>query len=139
MNRTSSSMDGRCLGLCLLLAGASGCVSPMQRGLNSLRDGDPVYAIQLWTPLAQAGDRDAQYLVGLTYDEGKAGPANPEKAAVWYRMAAERGSAPAQNNLGVLYYEGRGVERSVQQASEYYRRAADQGFAPAQHNLGALY
>ena len=67
--------------------------------------GDP----QEWKPLADQGDADAQYNLGLMYDYGYGVAEDDAEAARWYRLAADQGHAIAQYNLGLMYASGRGV------------------------------
>ncbi|MGB0588025.1 MAG: tetratricopeptide repeat protein, partial [Limisphaerales bacterium] len=64
--------------------------------------------------LAEAGNADAQYDLGLIYANGivtlEGEPRNWDKEAVkWYRRAAEQGYGSAQFGLGFMYSTGRGV------------------------------
>ncbi len=64
---------------------------------------------------AQAGNPDAQYIVGTSYYAGKPSGkvlAGQTEAAKWFRKAAEQGHAPSQMILGKLYYKGEGVEKN---------------------------
>ena len=58
---------------------------------------------------AEQGDADAQYNLGVAYDNGEGVPQDHAEAARWYRLAAEQGNASAQFNLGVAYENGEGV------------------------------
>lgn len=124
------------LALSLLLVG---CAGPMRVGMRAWEAGDGPRALAEWTPLAEAGDAEAQFLVALAHEEGRGGPPDAVVAARWYRAAAEQGHAGAQTNLGLLHYRGVGVERSVAEAARWYRAAADQGLADACTKLGTLY
>ena len=66
---------------------------------------------------AEAGDADAQYILGEKYEKGDWGLNDVEEATKWYRKSAEQyrksaeqGDADAQFNLGRLYYYGKGVK-----------------------------
>lgn len=85
--------------------------------------------------LAEAGDRDAQFRLGLMYDEGFEVPQDFAEAAGWYRKAAEQGHAQAQCSLGDTYY----AREDYAEATPWYRKAAEQGHAQAQYSLGAAY
>ncbi len=76
---------------------------------------------------AQAGDRVAQYNLGVLHETGQYG-VTPDKAeaARWYHKSAEQGYENAQYNLGVLYLRGEGVEQDPQAAVHWLRLAADQ-------------
>ena len=45
---------------------------------------------------AQAGDAEAQFNLGVAYDDGYSVPENDVEAVKWYRKAAEQGHAIAQ-------------------------------------------
>lgn len=74
-----------------------------QAGWDAFGRGDYQGALDVWTPLAEAGDVNMQLLVGSIHDFGQGVPQDDAEAAKWYQMAAERGSAKAQYQLGALY------------------------------------
>ncbi|MCE9615083.1 MAG: trypsin-like peptidase domain-containing protein [Lentisphaerae bacterium] len=88
---------------------------------------------------AAQGDPQAQYNMGVRYDNGIGVPADDDVAVQWYRKAAEQGYADAQYNLAEMYRSGEGVRQDASQAVRWYRRAADQGLPAAQCNLGVMY
>lgn len=95
-------------------------------------------------PLAQQGDADAQYGLGVMYAHGMGVPQSEEKAAALYRRAAEQGHVLAQFNLGFLLYQGYFTEseKAVQDyddAATWLRVAAHQGIPMAQALLGEMY
>ncbi|NNK96376.1 MAG: sel1 repeat family protein [Desulfobacterales bacterium] len=51
---------------------------------------------------AQQGYSDAQYNLGLIYENGEGVPQSDKKAAQWYRKAAEQGYPAAKNKLEIL-------------------------------------
>ncbi len=125
-----------------LLAGtivASAIAGPLEDGMEAYQEKDYLKAIQIWRPLAQAGDASAQYRLGVMYAEGRGIPANDAEAALWFERAAQQGEPMAQYNLGASYAEGTGVRKDMAAAAKWFRRAADQGIALAQLNLGLLY
>jgi TPR repeat protein len=85
------------------------------------------------------GNTEAQYHLGLLYEQGLGVVSNPQEAIRWYRQAADQGNADAQTHLGVLYETGEGLAQDYAQAAQWYRQAAAQGNAWAQNNLGWLY
>jgi len=101
--------------------------------------GDYVTAMRLWRPLADQGDADAQYNLGLMYFQGTGVLQDYAAAMSWFRKAADQGQAYAQYNLGVMYDKGTGVPQDYAAAMSWYRKAADQGNAKAQNNLGLMY
>jgi TPR repeat protein len=118
---------------------ASALAGPLEDGMVAYQEKDYLKAIQLWRPLAQAGDADAQYRLGVMYAEGRGVAPNDAEAALWFERAAEQGEPMAQYNLGASYVEGTGVRKDIATAAKWFRRAADQGVALAQLNLGLLY
>ena len=101
--------------------------------------GDYTTALRLYRPLAEQGNADAQYSLGIMYAKGQGVPQNYAEAVTWYRKAADQGVAQAQHNLGLMYRDGQGVPQDYAQAHKWYRKAADQGDADAQYNLGIMY
>jgi TPR repeat protein len=118
---------------------ASAVAGPLEDGMVAYQEKDYLKAIQLWRPLAQAGNAEAQYRLGVMYAEGRGVAPNDAEAALWFERAAEQGEAMAQYNLGASYAEGSGVRKDMATAAKWFRRAADQGVALAQLNLGLLY
>lgn len=100
-------------------------------GYQSYLKGDYTAAYDEWLPLAELGDAEAQFNLGVLYDEGAGVERNLTTAADWYRKAAEQGFIDAQTNLGILYYHGLGVDRDHEAAAHWFRLAADQGDAEA--------
>ena len=88
---------------------------------------------------ADQGVAQAQFNLGVKYDNGEGVPQDYAAAVSWYRKAAEQGAAYAQFNLGVKYDNGEGVPQDYAAAAGWYRKAADQGVAQAQFNLGVMY
>ena len=58
---------------------------------------------------AEAGDAEAQCMLGTMYTLGNGVPLDKKEAAKWYRMAADQGHAGAQFSLGLMYTYGKGV------------------------------
>ena len=110
-----------------------------QNGLAAAQAGDFATALKEWTPLAEAGDVDAQYNLGIMYDNGYGVPQDYAEAVKWYRLAAEQGYAKAQYNLGTMYEYGNGVPQDYKEAVRWYRLAAEQGNVDAQYNLAIMY
>ena len=108
-------------------------------GQLALDRGRPGDALQIWTGLAEHGDGEAAYRVGLLYDVGIG--VRPDAAAAygWYLRAAEAGVPAASFNVAVLLDSGRGVGRDLSAAALWYARAAAAGYPRAQYNLAQLY
>ena len=107
-------------------------------GYQSYLKGDFSAAYEEWLPLAELGDAEAQYNLGVMYDEGAGRDRVLGKAAEWYGMAAEQGFVDAQTNLGIMYMSGQGVPRDRASAQRWLQMAADQGDSEAAELLQQL-
>lgn len=96
-------------------------------------------ALKEITPLANAGNADAEHLLGLMYYLGRGVPQDYKKAMFWHMKAALQGKADAQYVVGAMYYTGNAVIQDQKQATVWFRRAAEQGHAEAQQVLGLMY
>lgn len=97
-------------------------------------------AFDALSPLAEAGNAEAQFVLGLMYANGQGVEQNYYLAGKMYRLAATQGHSGAQTNLGSLYEECYGTGPcNAEQAANWYRRAAEQDNVIAQYNLGVLY
>ncbi len=124
--------------LTLLLAGRA-FGGPLEEGLRAFQAGDYPRALGLWEPLAQGGNADAQYNLGLLHANGWGVQKDLRAARGWYAEAARQGQADAQYNLGLMYAEGLSVFRSDRAAVQWWERAAAQGHPAALYNLGVMY
>jgi TPR repeat protein len=111
----------------------------MSDGLAAYKAGHYEEAYKLWRPLAEKGDANAQYNLGLLYRNGRGVEQNDREALIWFSKAAQQGMLDAQYNTGLMYMEGRGVAVSKLEAFEWWKLAASKGHAPSQHNLAVLY
>ena len=109
------------------------------RGVKAYKQQEYTLARRLWLPLARAGDAEAQFFLGLIYDNGYGVARDAAVAANWYRKAARGGHQQAQHNLAVAYAEGDGVIPNPRKAIALWRQAARQGSVDAQYNLGVVY
>jgi len=89
--------------------------------------------------LAEQGDGEAQFSLGLMYDTGNPVERNPEQAVHWFKKAATAGIAGACLYLGMKYAFGAGVNQDRKKAVHWYEQAALQGWPQASFLLGTLY
>lgn len=108
-------------------------------GFNAYVAGDYAAALGEWQPLAEAGDAESQFGLGLMYQSGRGVDLDFEMAAQWFRKSAEQGSERAQTQLGGMYAGGDGVEQDWEKAIEWWRKAAAQGSPRAQYKLGGAF
>jgi TPR repeat protein len=84
---------------------------------------------------AEQGDAEAQFNLGLIYNNSEGVPRDDVEALKWFLEAAEQGHAEAQFNLGRMYYNGAGVQQDFEEATNWYRKAAEQGDIEAQDTV----
>lgn len=91
-------------------------------GWRAYASGDYEAALGEWRPLAEAGDREAAYGMGMAWQI----MGQPARAVPWYEQAARAGSAEAQVLLGEIYATGAGVPRDLVRAYAWLRLAVVQ-------------
>lgn len=85
---------------------------------------------------AEAGDVEAQFLLGEMLEQGTGAQASYQQALTWYRRAAERGHVEATVRVGDFYMNGLGVPRSRREAYDWYMQAAMKGHPQAMALVG---
>ena len=95
-------------------------------------------ARKAFQPLAEIGDPDGLYNLGVMHARGEGGPKEPAKAMQFYRRAAAAGNANAMTNLASHYYYGDGVEKDEAEAARLYGLAARAGIPLAQRYYGVM-
>jgi TPR repeat protein len=105
---------------------------------RAVRMKDFIKASALLGRLAEGGEADAQYQLGVLYETGRGVPQNDAKALEYYRQAAEQGHAKAQYSLAEFYLNGRGTTADHQLAWEWYQRSARQGYVQASNKINRL-
>jgi hypothetical protein len=66
--------------------------------------------------LADHGDAEAQWQMGVRYHSGEDVPQDDVQAVQWFERAAEQGNVAAQGALGAYYWRGRGVPEDLSKA-----------------------
>ena len=96
--------------LLFVSASAAGAQN-LDKGREAFEKEDYKVALEQFLPLAEQGNAEAQYFVGVIYFEnlGKVVPQDDITAVKWLRAAAERGFGSAQLHMGTAYYLGAGV------------------------------
>jgi len=124
----------------LLLLGSSqvGYAQDFERGLEAAQRGDYATALKEWRPLAEQGDADAQYNLGVMYRRGEGVIQDDREAVKWYRLAAEQGLVEAQDNVGYMYGLGAGVIEDKVYAHMWWNIAASNGDEMAKQNKNKI-
>ncbi len=129
----------RTAALTLALGGGAPAVADWADVRQAFAEGDAVALVSALRPLAEDGDADAQFNLGILHDTGQGVPQDYGRAARWYGLAGDQNHPTALYNLGLLYFEGKGVERDRTRALEFYRRAARHGDADAFSSIGYMF
>jgi TPR repeat protein len=88
---------------------------------------------------ATSGVANAQYNLGVLYQQGLGVPKDIPKTVQWYRAAAKKNHPEAQYNLGIASIEGIGTPYDAKQAAVYFENAANAGIMEAGYNLGLIH
>ncbi len=88
--------------------------------------------------LADQGDADAQWQMGVRYHNGEDVPQNDTQAVRWFLRAAEQGHVTAQATLGAYYWAGRGVPSDLSKAYFWSALALAQGDENSKSRLEGL-
>lgn len=80
-------------------------VNLFQSGVSAFKYKNYPFALNIFTKLAEQGDADGQFALGVMYRHGEGVSKDMAQAVTWYRKAAEQGHASAQFNLGVMYHQ----------------------------------
>jgi TPR repeat protein len=106
-----------------LLAASTSSVSAqsVRAGIEAWQHADYSKAVEIWRPLAEKGDVDAEFNLGQAYRLGRGVPTNLAAAQTWFERAAAKGHVDAQTTLGLMLFENgdrAGGARWLKQAAE---------------------
>lgn len=107
----------------LLAALPPAAAGPYQEGWQAYNRGDHAAAYDIWKPLADRGNAEAQLMVGLLYANGHGVGQDVAEAYMWFLIAAANGNEHAAS----LYEGASNLDRllSPDERAEAERRAAE--------------
>lgn len=111
----------------------------LDEALKAVEKQDYKTAYGIFKKLAESGDAEAQYNLGVMYRQGKGVKQDAAVALQWFEKSAAQGLASAEYYLGHLYDSGDSVNRDPVVAVTWYKKAAEKGNPLAQSNLGVAY
>ncbi|MCP4305497.1 MAG: SEL1-like repeat protein [bacterium] len=79
----------------VMLAGVA-VAGPLEDGNAAYEASDYATALQLWRPLAEQGDAEAQLRLGRMYAYGQGVPQDYVEAMKWFQLAAAQGHENAK-------------------------------------------
>ena len=95
-------------------------------------------AYEQWMPLAEKGEAQAQFIIGVIHEYGSGQPQDYIKAIEWYGRAAEQGHVEANYAAGFLCYR-RKIQCDFSVRTQWFRAAAEGNHRAAQYILGRSY
>jgi TPR repeat protein len=147
--------------LCLATPGLAG---QLEDGKTAMDQKDYMKAMDLWTPLAEQGNAEAQYYIGQLYDKGLGVPIDHDEAVKWYHKSAMttdakdavKAAAPVDDRGQIAWLKQKVGEGDVSaaiklgdtyqaqkrdpvEALKWYQKAAELGSAEALYDIGTFY
>ena len=119
------------------LALAFSCLLMFSMPANA-NDADSFHAL---VALADKGNAEAQYHVGMMHNNGIGTQQDPKQAFEWFQKSTASGDPLGAYKLG-CYYDGQGVgivTSDSNEALKYKLISAKAGYALAQHDVAILY
>ncbi len=105
----------------------------------AFESGDYETALNLWIPLAEKGNPEAQNYLGILYYLGLGTDKDYKQALEWYERAARAGHPDAQRNYGDMINFGRaGLKKDNKEAYKWYFAAAQQGNEKATRQIEVI-
>lgn len=95
-------------------------------------------AREVWQTLAEIGNGDALFNLGVLAEDGLGEPRSMATAEALYTSAANAGNFKAQYRLGLLYFAGTLLPRDVDKARLFLTQAGANGDKDAQGMLAQL-
>jgi TPR repeat protein len=85
----------------------------LEEGTSAYAVGDYAKALAEFQALADNGNAEGQYFVGLIYHNGFGVKRDQVKAAKWFEKAAQQGDPVSQYYAGIMYSTGQGVTKDL--------------------------
>jgi TPR repeat protein len=95
--------------------------------------------LQWLTKASEAGDAEASYWIGESYEQGRGVAVDQREATKWFSRGAQMGDPSSQNSLAINLTEGNGTRKDREKAIEWFRKSAEQGNYEAACNLTLHY
>ncbi|MBD3679644.1 MAG: sel1 repeat family protein [Rhodobacteraceae bacterium] len=97
------------IALALCLGFACPALAEIETARDLMDAGDYAAAMEELLPAAQAGNAEAEELIGVMYASGLGVERDDVRAFEWYLRSAMKGHAGAQSGVGWYYEVGRGM------------------------------
>ena len=127
------------LSLCCGTVFAQSADERLRAGYAAFEIGDGKLTLRLLEPLAEAGNKYAQYAVAETLLFSKDVPRDIPRATVLHLKAAAQEIPGSQTRIGTAYFYGDHVPQNYDIARQWFERGAINGHAAAQTNLAVMH
>ncbi len=125
----------KCLFLIFFVSSTTFAQSAYEQAEKAYIAEDYSKAFELFEPLANAGNDDAQYYMGIMYHFGDGVRQSYEKAYEWYLKSAEAGDLDSQYRVATLYEDGDGIREDKNKAFNWFLKSAQQGHKTSQFKV----
>lgn len=95
-------------------------------------------ASDICTSMANKGDRNAQFSLGVLYYQGNGVMSDLAQAQKWIRKAAEQNHSQAQYNLGIMLANGHGSSADLIEAYAWLKISSNNGYSAAEDSVKQL-
>lgn len=118
-------MNRRCLVAAALLIATAGPLQAqsVKAGIDAWQRSDYAGAVNMWRPLAEKGDADAEFNLGQAYRLGRGVATNLSAAKTWFERAANQGHLDAETTLGLLLFQNNEQADGL----KWLKKAAERG------------
>ncbi len=127
------------LPILLILLLGSPAAANLSKDSEAVESRNDATSLKGWGVLAEQGDADAQFNMGVVYLRGIGVTQDYQAAFNWFKKSTEQKHALAQFSLGVMYLQGLGVTQDYKVAFNWFKKAAEQGGSEAQTVLSSMY
>lgn len=105
------------------------------KGYAEFKMGHYATAATIWQALAQRGNGEAHFNLGILHEDGLGTPQDMQAAIAHYEKSAQAGSSKAQYRLALLYKAGVKIPQDNARAKKWLTAAAANGDSEAQTML----
>jgi hypothetical protein len=95
----------------------------VKTGIDAWQRSDYAGAVNIWRPLAEKGDADAEFNLGQAYRLGRGVATNLAAAKTWFERAANQGHLDAETTLGLLLFQNNEQAEGL----KWLKKAAERG------------
>ncbi len=111
----------------------------LHSGIEAFDAKNFAYAYQLLAPLANNGNAEALWRIGMMQSHGLGMVTNQVAGVNNFKQAAKLGHNMAHHMLGVAYMMGEGVDKDIKEAVKWFEGAVDMGLPGAAYSLSMIY